>query len=258
MSSMQPPTLQYRGDLARTPLPEVLAIIHRYRVPGVIECTRGVETKNVFIDDGNIIFATSSNLADALGQRLLQKGLITREVLDESVRRLQSEGKRQGTVLVEMNVLQPKELYAAVREQVQAIVWSLFEWEDGKVLFNPGRERSAELIKLNIPTRQAVLQGVRRVRDARMLVSRMGTKATIFQRNSAADTSDLLFSPEAEALFNAIDGRKSLFELTSTPPLSAVQNAKLLYGFFALELIAVKAPIKVQLKTPGVQFRGRP
>ena len=254
---MQPQTLQYRGDLSKTPLPEVLAIIHRYKVPGVIQCTRGVETKSVFIDDGNIIFATSTNLADALGQRLLQQGRITRGVLDESVRRLQSEGKRQGAVLVEMNVLQPKELYVAVREQVQAIVWSLFEWEQGQVLFNPGRERSAELIKLNIPTRQAVLQGVRRVRDARMLVSRMGTKTTVFQRNASADVSDLLFSDDAERLFRAVDGRKSLFELTNTPPLAPVQNAKLLYGFFALELIAVKAPIKVQVKTPGFQFRGQ-
>ncbi len=249
--------IQYRGDLSRTPLPEVLATIHRYKVPGVIHCSRGVETKNIFIDGGNIIFATSSNLSDALGLRLLQQGRITREVLDESVRRLQSEGKRQGALLVEMGALGPKELYLAVREQVQAIVWSIFEWEEGKVIFTPGRERSEELIKLNIPTRQAILHGVRRVRDAKMLVTRMGTKATVFNRNPAADTADLLFPPEAEKLYRLIDGRTSLQELTNIPPLTAAQNARILYGFFALELIMVKSPIKVQVRTAGgVRYRG--
>lgn len=247
---------QYRGDLSRTPLPEVLATIHRYKVPGVIECSRGVETKSIYIDNGNIIFATSSNLSDALGMRLLQQGRITREVLDESVRRLQFRGKRQGALLVEMGALEPKELYVAVREQVQAIVWSIFEWEEGKVVFSPGRERSEELIKINIPTRQAILLGVRRVRDARILVSRMGTKTTVFHRNSDEEVGDLLFPPEAGRLLRQVDGRRSLFDLTNTPPLTAVQNARLLYGFFALNLITVKSPIKIQVKTAGARYRG--
>lgn len=254
---MDQTNVQYRGDLARTPLPEVLATIHRYKVPGVIECSRGVETKNIFIDDGNIIFATSSNLADALGIRLLQQGRITSSALDDSVRRLQSSGKRQGALLVEMGAIEPKELYTAVREQVQSIVWSIFEWEEGRVVFSPGRDRSGELIKLNIPTRQAILHGVRRVRDARMLVSRMGTKATVFHRNPAEDVGDLLFPPEAERLYRHVDGRRSLVELTNTPPLTAVQNARLLYGFFALDLISVKSPIKVQVKTAGFRHGGR-
>lgn len=253
---MDQTNIQYRGDLARTPLPEVLATIHRYKVPGVIECSRGVETKNIFIDGGNIIFATSSNLADALGLRLLEHGRITREVFDESVRRLQTRGKRQGALLVEMGALEPKELYVAVREQVQAIVWSIFDWEEGKVVFSPGRERSGEIIKLNIPTRQAILHGVRRVRDARMLVARMGNKTTVFHRNPAEESADLVFPSEAEELYRQVDGRKSLGELTNTPPLSPVQNARLLYGFFALDLIEVNTPIRIQVRTSGVRHGG--
>ena len=31
---------EYRGDLGVTPLPEILATIHRYRVPGVVIASR--------------------------------------------------------------------------------------------------------------------------------------------------------------------------------------------------------------------------
>ncbi|HVT04056.1 MAG TPA: DUF4388 domain-containing protein [Thermoanaerobaculia bacterium] len=243
----------FRGDLAQTPLPEVLITIHRYRAPGVVECVRDGETKRIFIDEGNIIFATSSNVADSLGDRLLQQGVITKTQYEESVVRL-AEGKgvkRQGAILVEMRALEPKDLFVSVRKQVQEVVWSVFCWEHGTVAFQPGRDRNREFIKLNIPTRQAVLQGVRSVPDPRFLLQRVGKKTTILMRLSDADFSNLTFSPEEEQLLRGVDGKKSFFDLTNTPPLSPLENAKILYAFFALRLVGVKAlkQIKVQVKT---------
>lgn len=247
---------QYRGDLAQTPLPEILVTIHRYKAPGVIECRSKEDVKNIYIDDGNIIFATSSNLEDSLGYRLLNQGKLTQDSYEESVRRLKSEQKRQGAILVEMNALQPKDLFVAVKEQVQEIVWSIFEWEEGGVVFRAGRERHLELIKLNIPTRQAVLQGVRRVRDAKMLVSRVGTKATLLLRDPAADFSDLKLGVDELNLLNHVDGKKTLWELTQVAPLPPAQNAKILYGFYALNLLTVKTPLKVQVKNSSLKYWG--
>lgn len=248
---------QYRGDLAQTPLPEVLVTIHRYKAPGVIECKSKDDVKNIYIDGGNIIFATSSNLADSLGYRLLNQGKVSQRSYDESVRRLRLEKKRQGAIFVEMDALQPKDLFIAVREQVHEIVWSIFEWEEGQVTFRPGRERHLELIKLNIPTRQAVLQGVRRVRDARMLISRIGTKATVLVREPAADFSDLKLAEDEIVVLNQINGRTTLLDLTKVPPLSPPENAKIIYAFCALDLLTVKSPIKVQVKTTGLKHWGQ-
>jgi hypothetical protein len=252
-SSSTPTRHEYRGDLARTPLPEVLGTIERYSAPGTIECRRGREAKNIFIDGGRIIWATSNSLADSLGCRLVEQGKIPRESLDESVRRLRAEGKRQGAILVDMNLLEPKELFVAVREQVQAIVWSIFEWSEGEVQFRAGREGQAELIKLNIPIRQAILQGVPLVRDAKLLVSRMGTRTTVMQRAAEPEPS-LSFGPDEQRLWSAIDGRKTLFDLTHTAGLPPSQNAKILYAFHALGLMVPKAPIKVQVKTTGTKY----
>lgn len=245
---------EYRGDLSQIPLPEVLATIHRYSAPGAIECRRGVETKNILIDEGRIIWANSNNLADSLGYRLLEQGKIGRDSLDESVRRLNEEsGKRQGAILVDMKLLEPKDLFVAVREQVQSIVWSIFEWTDGQVSFRPGREGQGELIKLNIPIRQAILQGVPLVRDAKLLVSRMGTRTTVLQRN-AEPGPELPLGPDEQRLWSAIDGKKTLFELTQFPGHPPSQNAKILYAFHALGLIGPKVPIKVQVKTAGTKY----
>jgi hypothetical protein len=239
----------FKGNLSQTPLPEVLNTIHRYKAPGVVECILGDELRKIYIDEGNIIFATSSNIDDSLGIRLLKQGIINTSQFDESVRRLKESGvKRQGVILVEMRAIEPKQLFLAVREQVQSIVWSVFEWSDGMVSFTPGREKAQEFIKLNIPTRQAVIQGVRRINDARSLVSRMGKKATVLTRVSDADFANLILLPEEQVQYDLVDGKKALFELVQYGPLAPAENAKILYAFFALKLIEVKESSAIKVK----------
>jgi hypothetical protein len=241
----------YRTDLAQTPLPEILATIERYKAPGVVECRRGQDVKKIYLEDGQIVFATSSDRADSLGDRLLREGKITRNQYDESVRLLRETGKRQGVILAEMKAIEPKALFVSLRDQIQDIVWAVFAWSEGAVTFTPGREKHLEFVKLRIPVLQAVLQGVRRMPDARALVARLGSKATLLARTEAA-VEGVKLSEEEQRLLDLVDGKRVLFELVNTPPLAASDNARILYAFFAVGLIGVaeSRQIKVQIKAP--------
>src|SRR5690242_9990800 len=86
----------YQTDLAQTPLPEILVKIHRYKVPGAIDCRRGTEHKRVFLDRGHVIFATTNQITESLGDRLMREGRLTQEQYDESVRRMKVTQKRHG------------------------------------------------------------------------------------------------------------------------------------------------------------------
>jgi hypothetical protein len=242
---------EFRSDLAQTPLPEVLVTIYRYKVPGIIECTREGEEKKIFIDEGNIIFATSNLISDSLGDRLLNEGKISIEQYRESVRRLNKEsGKRQGSILVEMRALEPKDLFIAVREQVESIVWSIFDWENGSVVFTPGRDKQTEFIKLTLPIPAAIFEGVQRLKEAKRLIARIGNKTTVLERTETAAT-DLTPGPTHTQILDSVDGKKTLYELISLPYGSPSEIAKTLYSLFAFKLIAVKPQkqIKIQLKT---------
>jgi hypothetical protein len=239
----------YRGDLARTPLPEMLITIHRYKAPGVIGCVLGDQVRRIYIDAGNIVFATSNNLDDSLGVRLMKKELITRAQFDESVRQLKQSGaKRQGGILVDMGAIDPKVLFNEVKDQVQQIVWTVFEWSEGTVSFEPGKPLTQEFIKLNLPTREAVMQGVRRIKDARLLVARIGKKATILQKVPNADFSNLKLLPEEQVQYDLVDGKLPFVELVQMGPLAPSENAKILYALYALKLISVKEIAGVTVK----------
>lgn len=242
----------YETDLAQTPLPELLVTVYRYKAPGTLECRRGNELKEIFLDRGHIVFAASNQVRDSLGDRLLNEGRITREQYDESVRRLLSGGQRQGTILTEMRVLDAPSMAEAVREQIEEIVWSVFGWDGGTARFTPGRDRHGEFVRLDIAIPNAVVEGVRHMPDAKMLLARIGTKTTVVARTEL-QLGELSLDEDEQHLLDAIDGKQALGDLVNRPPLAAGVNARLLYAFFVLGLIAVKAPrgLKVKVSTAG-------
>ena len=246
----------YQTDLAQTPLPEILVTIHRYRAPGMIECRNGDVVKRVYLDRGDIIFATSNQLADSLGDKLLREGKITREQYDASVELLRKTGKRHGVTLLEMKLLEPKDLFVALRDQIQEIVWSVFQWTSGTVAFTPGREKHLEFVKIEIPIAQAVLRGARRLPDARHLLARLGTRTTVLERTAITPAGAEL-TPDEQHLLDAVDGRRTLYDLVNFPPLVPSDNARILYALFALQFIAVKQAktIKVQVRTDSGRYK---
>jgi hypothetical protein len=229
----------YRGDLAVTPLPEMLATVHRYGVPGVMEFLRGDDTKRVYFLEGDIIFAASSDRQESLGDFLVSQGKITaaqhRVSTDELAR---SPGKRHGAILVQMGFLKPDELGVAVREQVQGILWSLFNWDSGAVAFKVGRFKDDEVYQIKIPTPRAILSGCKRITDGRTVTTRLGGRSTILRQLPRPDHLESLRLESAEQqLLEMVDGRRPLIDLCENGPLSPGINARVLYALVVLQLI---------------------
>ena len=230
---------QYTGDLANDPLPEMLRTIHHYRVPGVVTATYADVVKKIYLLGGNVIFATSSDLRDSLGAYLRQCALISSAELRLSVdRRDLAPGKRHGELLVEMGILTPEVLRQIVTEQVKAILYSVFSWEKGSVTFEAGRFRKDELIQLDLPTPQAIADGIRLLADPRRVVARLGPSWTMFDRGelSAAESGVTWNAGELKFL-SLVDGRRTLRDLITAGPGDVSANAKLVYAFWVLHLV---------------------
>ncbi len=260
---MPDPRFEFRGDLATTPISEVLQTVHHYKVPGVVSALRDGIEKKIFIWDGDVIFATSGDREDSLGNYLLRTARLTQEEFDQSVEiLLESSGsKRHGDVLVEMGILTKEDLFSVVKTQVKEIVYSVFNWEDGKVTFSVGQYKTDELIKLSIPTRQMILEGIKAVRNenVKRLVNLLGPSVTVLVPNFQNQSlEDLDLTPKEVAYLHQVDGTRTFKEILALGPGDAFQNARLVYAFFALKLInrkdASRSIRKIQWKTSGGDY----
>src|SRR5215471_18734720 len=97
-----PRSFEYNGDLAVTPLAEILATIHRYGVPGVADVTRGTRTRRIFVEDGLVVFAASNEKDLDLASYLLKQGALDPETAREAEARRTRDGLRMGQVLLQM------------------------------------------------------------------------------------------------------------------------------------------------------------
>lgn len=229
----------FRGDLESDSLPEILATIHRHGVPGVLDCTREDVSKCVYFATGDIIFATSTDREESLGESLLRDGLITEDQLRLSSDELRrTPGRRHGTVLVQMGFLEPHELGAAVRKQVQAIVWSLFAWSSGSVVFRVGTFRDDEVYKIKVPTAKAILEGCRFLPDPKDVTARLGGRMGILQPTKRpVYLRGLELDDDEKALLGLVDGRRTLYQLCEAGPLNPGINARILYALLTLRLV---------------------
>ncbi len=218
----------------------MLYTVDRFQVPGVIEAERDEVIKRVFIREGNVVHASSSDRGDSLGAYLQRTGKLTAEQFAETMRARSEEGvgKRYGELLIEAGLIPPAGIYEAIRKQIEAIVWSLFYWQDGEVRFQIGSFQAHSGVRIQLPMRQVILQGIKRAPNAKALVARLGKKETVFE--ACFKTEELIeaaLDTEEYRLLELVDGRRSLYEICTQGPLSPAENAKLVYAFQVLRLI---------------------
>lgn len=226
--------LPAKGSLAEVSLPALLRGAVRARKTGVLRVVNGTVTKTLYVSDGRIIFATSNDPDDRLGEMLLRKGVITYRALEDSVRALQA-GKRQGTILVENGSIRSRDLIEGVTEQVQEIVYSLFPWEEGAYELQEGDLPSREVIVLRMSTGDLLREGIRRVRRWSRIRAGVGDLAQKYALapDAAAVMGGLTLLPEEVTLVATLDGPTTLEEVCRSARTPDFSLCRTVWGLWA-------------------------
>src|SRR5262249_26526666 len=247
-------TFEYRGDLAVTPLAEILATIHRYRVPGIVSVTRGKRIRRLVVDEGLVVHAASNEKDQGLVSFLERQGVLDAETARQAEDRQARDGLRMGQVLLQMGVLTPERLKGAIAGQIREILLGAMDWDSGEVVFEVGARRAADFVPVNLPIPAALMEGIRRSGDVRRLVRRLGSAATVLEKTPGPVLS--LFAEPDRRFYDSVDGKTPLRDLCARGPGSESENARLLYAFFCLGLLrrgrtTGAGAKKIQYKTEG-------
>lgn len=147
------------ADVRAFSLGDLLHLVHASAKSGFLYFEHAECAKTVYLHAGEVVFATSNQRVDRLGECLLRSGVISVEQLlraDEAYRPPAPFGR----FLVELGFLSPRELWDGVKHQVEEIVRSLFAFSAGTVLFWEGEVRPDNVVRLALPTRRLVAEGL--------------------------------------------------------------------------------------------------
>jgi hypothetical protein len=244
---------EYRGDLGVTPLPEILATIGRYRVPGMLGLASGARTRCVYLDGGAVIFASSEEPEVRLGKYLIRQGALPEDAVLSAEERLDGDGVRLGQVLLRLELVDRPTLQKAVTEQVRAILWGAFEWDTGEAVFEIGPRQDGHSVRLDLSIPELTVEGVRRTQSVRRFVDRLGSGQSVLER-TGVEPRPGLFAAGETGLLDLVDGRTPLKVLCQSGPGTEKENARSLYAFFCLDLVRIREGAgvrKLQWKTDG-------
>jgi len=174
------PTESAPRSLADSDFPDLVYELGQTDWTGVMTFTRGMETKTVMVQEGRLVFASSSSRDDRLGELLLRRGRITLQQYVEAGRAM-GQGKRLGAILVEQGALKAEDLVKVVVEHTQEIIYGLFHWTEGLVRLKRGLEGS-EAITLKMSTPDIILQGISRIESWGRVERGLGGVATRYVR----------------------------------------------------------------------------
>jgi hypothetical protein len=218
------------GTLAERDLPELVQVLQESRWTGVLKLQRALVTKDITVEEGRLVFATSSDPDERLGTLLLRRGHVSLRQLIDAGKRV-GAGKRLGTLLVEDGVLPPKELVRAVVDHSREVILSAFAWGEGRYRLEPGK-RSPEAITLNIDPARLILEGIRRIESWRRIERAVGGLATGYRRRKegGAAAERLGLDDEERRLADALARPHTVEELCAGSKLSSFEVCRLLWA----------------------------
>lgn len=254
--------LSISGSLKHYPLSDILLDLQRSEKNGILEIRNGPISKRVYIRDGDMIFATSNLEEDRLGNMLLRNGNITTEQYNQSIATMKETGKRHGTVLVELGFLKPNDLIWAVRHQVEEIIESLFQFEQGDFTFLEGPLHSQEVIMLKLSAANLIYNGIKRIQNLLHIYNVMPPQHIIpsYSTDPMDLFQDINLKDTDKEILSLVDGKRTLREIFSLSPLDYFQTMRILYALFSIRLIEIKEeespeekPIKDIFEEPKVE-----
>lgn len=193
--------------------------------------------KILFFRTASLIHARTNRLDERLGEILLKKGKISREIY-ESLDTFILPKQNIGEVLLEKGLITDEVLYQGLVDQFKEIVFNTFSVFDARISFQEKEDLKDKIYEsnLSIPAHILIQEGIRRMPFHPYLVEFLGER--IFSQKGKTYFYQL--TEEEKNIFRYIDGASPPDILLRSGRFPPDLFWKTLYLFYCLDLIDVK------------------
>lgn len=228
------------GDLSTMSLADLLQWASLTQKTGVLEVERNKICRRIEFRKGWVGACSTDDPPSRLGQFLLSRGKITREVLREAMARHERSGDNLALILMQMGQLTQAELARLVAARAEETIQGLFDWEDAVFRFHEGATLEPNQIEINLSAQDLMLQGLKHQAELTEIRKAFPSSGVVLRRTGRSAPSPILDRAIARRIYDTIDGERTIAEVLLHAHASAFLVIKLLYRLFQLELVVVE------------------
>jgi tetratricopeptide (TPR) repeat protein len=221
-----------KGSLKEASLPDVIQLLFLGRRTGCLALADQHNFGTIYLDEGQIVYASIVNRRDRLGDILLRKGRITADQLQKAIEAQDDDRQHKlGEILVGMGTLTREELEEYMRLQIEEAVYYLFTWTSGTFNFEAGVRPEREDFLVRISPEALLLEGARRVDEWSLIEKKIPSFDLIFSVDQQhISQSAPTLSAEQQRLLPLIDGTRDVRHLIDESGLVEFEVGKALFG----------------------------
>lgn len=241
-------TLILSGNLTQVPLPDVINFAYNSRLSGRMTIFSKAIFGEIFIENGNLVFATLSRkggtqqfLTDLLRKdgRLSCDSKTLADVLEESRTRNLSVGQ----VLVQRKLISEEELMACLKQHAQQAFNGILEALEGNFfLEKDALPLNLQDISFRLPLISVLMEGLRHLDEKQQAVEFFHDEGVVLLHlitNEDALTSFDLSDSEIQ-VFSLIDGKKTLKQLLQESSMDPREVKRVCYFLSKVGLVRIK------------------
>ena len=204
---------------------------------------------HLFLHEGKVIYATSSNNDYKLGALMRRAGVITDEQLTACLSQARQSKQFLGQVINEQGYLSGDQVRHFSHEQVELIVLDLLLWPRGKFQYHSGTITSGKIIPCQLEPQMLITRAARRVDEMSFIRQTITSEDAIFQRTTLNhDAMVRMELTEAEkTVLRLVDGQHNVKQLAEQSTIHIFDLYKILFvlilaGLLEEKMAAAKPP----------------
>lgn len=219
-------------------LPGLISAFYQARETGELYCQRGKVKKVVYFESGQPVFALSNLAADRFGQFLVRVGKIQPGELQDAAVVAARTNRRTGDILVERGLLKDTERLYFVGQQVKAIIYSLFGWEEGQYVMTFREKARAESIKLDIFPGNLIVRGIKKLYKPERLARLVAPEERLLpSQQPAYQLHEIELEKWEASLLPRLDGTRTNAEVVALAGKPEHQVRAFIAAMLALQIL---------------------
>jgi Domain of unknown function (DUF4388) len=139
--------VSFTGDLEDLPIVDVIQLLHATRKSGILRLQSRKGESDLVFKDGYIVSASHLNNSVRIGTILIQRNVITPEILDQTLLEQRNAGGRRKPLIVSLldkGAVKDEDAYRGLEHLIELTIVEILTWKRGTFTLEALREAAAD------------------------------------------------------------------------------------------------------------------
>jgi len=240
-------TMPIKGNLETFYMSSLLQMLNYDRKTGKLSIKNESNEVQIFLHEGDIVFATETQKANRLGELLKNSGIISQQVLDRSLALSRKHSHGLGKTLVKEGYISLERLNAFLLKQAENTVYNVFLWETGEFEYHDMDLNLKGVVGNKLDTMNILLEASRRIDEVEILKKQIPSEEALLKiAGNTEGNEEIKLNADEWRFLSMIDGNSTVRQVFDRSGFDDFTGYKILNSLISSARVEITQPLTAE------------